>query len=59
MDTISTEENVMQLKNELCMLYQDDAFTACTSMGSIMKTSLQLLEKYPVRKRIKLTPVAQ
>ncbi len=59
MDTISTEENVIQLKNELCMLYQDDAFTACTSMGSIMKTSLQLLEKYPVRKRIKLTPVAQ
>ncbi|MDZ7650199.1 MAG: hypothetical protein U5K54_25410 [Cytophagales bacterium] len=25
-DSISTEENIMQLKNELSMLYQDEAF---------------------------------
>lgn len=53
-DTLSTDENVSQLKSELGMLYQDDAFLSCYSMGSILKTSIQMLEKYPVRKRIKL-----
>lgn len=52
-DTLSTPENVMQLKTELSELYQDDAFMACNSMGEIVKISLQLLEKYPVRKRTK------
>ncbi len=50
-DTLSTPENVNQLKNELSDLYQDSIFLNCTSMGSIVKTSLHMLEKYPVRKR--------
>lgn len=50
-DTLSTPENVNQLKNELSDFYQDGIFLNCTSMGSIVKTSLQMLEKYPVRKR--------
>lgn len=50
-DTLSTPENVIQLKTELSELYQDDAFMACHSMGEIVKISLQMLEKYPVRKR--------
>jgi hypothetical protein len=54
MYTLSTEENVAQLKNELSILYQDDSFLRCYSMGSIIKNSLSMLEKYPVRKRIRL-----
>lgn len=53
-DSLSTDENVYQLKNELSMLYQDEAFLACNSMGSILRTSIIMLEKYPVRKRIRL-----
>jgi hypothetical protein len=52
-DTLSTPENVIQLKTELAELYQDDTFLACNSMGEIVKTSLHMLEKYPVRKREK------
>ena len=52
-DTLSTPENVRQLKTELSELYQDDAFLSCKSMGEILRTSLHMLEKYPVRKRVK------
>jgi len=52
-ETLSSPENVLQLKTELAELYQDDTFLACNSMGEIVKTSLQMLEKYPVRKRSK------
>lgn len=55
-DTLSTVENVVQLKYELSELYQDKSFLVCTSMGEILRTSLNLLEKYPVRKRATLTP---
>jgi hypothetical protein len=52
-DTLSTPENILQLKSELSELYQDDAFLSCKSMGHILRTSLHMLEKYPVRKRVK------
>jgi len=55
-DTLSSPENVIQLKNELAELYQDDSFLACNSMGAIVKNSILLLEKYPVRKRSKSKP---
>jgi len=58
-DTLSTPENVIQLKNELSELYEDDAFLTSTSMGEIVRISLQMLEKYPVRKRSKSKPVLQ
>jgi len=50
-DTLSSPENTLQLKTELADLYQDDTFIGCQSMGDIVRTSLQLLEKHPVRKR--------
>lgn len=53
-DELSTPDNVLQLKNELAELYQDDVFKSCTSMGSIVKSSLLMLEKYSVRKRVKV-----
>jgi len=53
-DTLSTPENVMQLKSELTELYEDNSFQACNSMGEILRNSLYMLEKYPVRKRPKV-----
>ncbi len=52
-DTLSTPENTTQLKTELAELYQDNSFMECKSMGEIVRTSLHMLEKYPVRKRIR------
>jgi hypothetical protein len=57
-DELSTPDNTMQLENELAELYQDDSFKNCNSMGSIVKNSLLMLEKYPVRKRVKVKAVA-
>ncbi|MEK6782297.1 MAG: hypothetical protein AABY93_11350 [Bacteroidota bacterium] len=57
-DTLSTPEHVAQLKGELASLYQDNAFLSCGSMGEIVQMSLQMLEKYPVRKRHRLKYVA-
>ncbi len=57
-DNLSTPENILQLKSELSELYGDDTFLACKSMGQIVRTSLQMLEKYPVRKRLNGKPVA-
>ena len=53
-DTLSTSENVNQLKNELAELYGDRDFLSCQGMGDIVKVSLSMLEKYPVRKRHKV-----
>ena len=53
-DELSTPDNTLQLKNELSELYQDEVFKTCTSMGSIVKCSLLMLEKYPVRNRNKV-----
>lgn len=50
-DTLSTPENIQQLQNELAELYQDDTFLQGNTMGSLVKISLQMLEKYPVRFR--------
>lgn len=55
-DEISKPHHVDQLKHELAQLYQDDDFLKCNSMGEIVKASLQMLFKYPVRTRRKVTP---
>jgi hypothetical protein len=57
-DELSTKENIYQLKNELAELYADSAFKTCNTMGEIVRTSLHMLEKYPVRKRIKVKAIA-
>jgi hypothetical protein len=57
-DELSTPDNTMQLRSELAELYQDDVFKSCNSMGSIVKNSLLMLEKYPVRKRVKVKVAA-
>jgi hypothetical protein len=53
-DTLSTPEYIFQLKYALADLYEDDTFLSCESTGQIVKVSLQMLEKYPVRKRLKV-----
>jgi hypothetical protein len=57
-EVLSKPEYIYQLKNELAELYADEAFKACSSMGEMVRTSLKMLEKYPVRKRIKVKAVA-
>jgi hypothetical protein len=51
-DVLSKPENVEQLRSELAHFYGDEEFVACQGMGDIVRTSLRMLEKYPVRKRI-------
>ena len=51
-DSLSPQENQNQLKNSLAELYDDSDFLQCRSMGEIVKTSIHMLEKYPVRKRV-------
>ncbi|HEX5170085.1 MAG TPA: hypothetical protein VFW11_12995 [Cyclobacteriaceae bacterium] len=51
-DTISKPENVIRLKEDLARLYEDDEFLYCHSMGEIVSTSLHMLFRYPVRRRI-------
>ncbi|MEQ9301806.1 MAG: hypothetical protein RIF33_24710 [Cyclobacteriaceae bacterium] len=53
-DVLSTEENTFQLKEELADLYEDEAFLSCKSSGDIVKTSLEMLFKYPVRTQKRL-----
>lgn len=53
-DTLSTPENLVQLRTELAELYDDDSFLSCKSMGEVLRNSLYMLEKYPVRKRTKV-----
>jgi hypothetical protein len=53
-DVLSSPENIHQLKHELSELYSDSKFLSCSTMGSIVRTSLRMLEKYPVRKRLKV-----
>ncbi len=57
-DELSTTENIQQLQVELAELYTDDDFRQCKTMGEIVRTSLQMLRKYPVRKRVKVKAMA-
>lgn len=50
-DVISTPENVDELKHGLAELYHDDEFLQCKTMGAILKTSMKMLTRYPVRQR--------
>ena len=40
-DKIAPRENVVQLRQELCAHYKDDAFLKCDSMGALVRHSLQ------------------
>lgn len=55
-DTLSAPEHVLQLKNELSELYQDVEFLKAETMGEIVRTSINMLERYPVRKRVTIKP---
>ena len=55
-DTLSAPENVLQLKNELSELYQDVEFLKAETMGEIVRTSIKMLDRYPVRKRVTIKP---
>ncbi len=55
-DTISTTEKTEQLKSELSALYVNNpAFSKCTSMGQVVKTTL----KQTLRKNLLLIPKTQ
>ena len=50
-DTISTADNVDHLKKDLAKLYADDEFLKCINMGEIVKTSLKMVFKHPLRNK--------
>jgi len=50
-DSISTPENVDNLKRELAQLYKDDDFLQCRNMGEIVKLSLEMTVTKPIRKK--------
>lgn len=50
-EELSSEENVLHLRNDLAELYEDTGFLKSNTMGDLVTTSLQMLEVYPVRKR--------
>ena len=42
-DTLSTENNIKNLRRELAKYYKDNRFLDCSNMGEIVKTSLRML----------------
>jgi hypothetical protein len=50
-DEIAPKENVENLKRELAQLYSDDEFLSCKNMGEIVKTSLKMVFRHPLRSR--------
>jgi len=50
-DDIAPAENVENLKIELAHLYADDEFLDCKNMGEVVKTSLKMVFKHPLRSR--------
>lgn len=50
-DSLSTPDNVYNLKHELAQLYKDDDYLKCSSMGEIVKTSLEMTLTKPIRKK--------
>ena len=55
-DHLSSQENTDRLKNELADIYEDGEFLRCRSMGDIVNTSLVMVNRYPVRPRLKVKP---
>ncbi len=53
-DTISPPENVENLRSELADLYKDEEFMKCRNMGEIVRTSLKMVFKHPLRKNYEL-----
>ena len=49
-DEISTPENEETLKSELAVLYKDNEFLKCRNMGDIVRMSLKMVFKHPLRK---------
>jgi hypothetical protein len=50
-EELSSEENVLRLRAELSELYGDNRFLVGKTMGDLLATSLEMLEKQPVRRR--------
>jgi hypothetical protein len=50
-DDIAPRENVENLKKDLAQLYGDDEFLTCKNMGEVVKTSLKMVFKHPLRSR--------
>jgi hypothetical protein len=48
-DQIAPKENVLSLREDLAMLYNDKEFLTCENMGEILYTSLKFVFKYPIR----------
>lgn len=55
-DQLSTAENIERLKYELSDIYEDGEFLQCRTMGEVVSTSLVMLNRYPVRPRMKVKP---
>jgi hypothetical protein len=58
-DVLSSPENTYRLKHELAQMYEDEEFVNCRTMGDIVSTSLIMVNRYPVRPRIKVMPKAK
>jgi hypothetical protein len=43
-DDLAPEDNIVRLRQELAHHHRDDRFLTCTSMGSLVRASLSLLE---------------
>ncbi len=50
-DSLAPEKNVNSLKKDLAQLYADDEFLSCRNMGDIVKTSLKMVFKHPIRSK--------
>lgn len=48
-DDISPYENVLSLRDELAKVYEEKRFYRCNSMGEIMRQSLMMVIKKPIR----------
>lgn len=55
-DEISTQENIDRLKSDLSDIYEDAEFMQCRTMGDIVTTSLVMVNRYPVRPRMRVKP---
>ncbi len=53
METLSSEENILNLRAELSDLYENDSFQRAHTMGDLLSTSLEMLDIQPVRSRNK------
>lgn len=46
-DQLSTATNILRLKKELAIFYEEDGFLSCESMGDLVEMSLEMLVQKP------------